>query len=252
MNIAVILVILVLDACPLVMSISGSCCKVKSNAAFKFLVSSSLKSGVYDIKNFCGDHDSVVKGYCDAVTDGGGWLVVQRRKDGSVDFNRTWVEYEVGFGDLNGEFWYGLRPLHCLTKHGQWQLRIDFTFINGTKSFLFNDKFAVGPASSKYELSVSRTSGFTTFDPFHQHPLCGMGFTTKDRDNDFSPKNCALDGRGGDSAGGWWHRDCSLIYFNHQYRRIGIFLNDKWNFVSYSEIKIRPRSCSRKQDVWYK
>ena len=180
---------------------------------------------------------------------GGGWLVVQRRKDGSVDFNRTWVEYEEGFGDLDGEFWYGLRPLHCLTKHGRWQLRIDFTFINGTKSFLFNDKFAVGPASSKYDLSVSRTSGFNV-DPFHEHSLVSMRFTTKDSDNDLSSRhNCALNGRDGTYAGGWWHRDCSLIHLNHQYVQIRIHLNGRWNFVSFSEMKIRPYSCSSKQDV---
>ena len=36
------------------------------------------------------------------------------RQDGSVDFNRGWVEYEEGFGSLTGELWYGLHPLHCL------------------------------------------------------------------------------------------------------------------------------------------
>ena len=33
--------------------------------------------------------------------------VIQRRIDGEVDFNRTWEEYEDGFGDINHGYWIG-------------------------------------------------------------------------------------------------------------------------------------------------
>ena len=99
-------------------------------------------------------------------------MVVQRRQDGSVDFNRGWLEYEEGFRSLTGEFWYGLRPLHCLTNQGQWKLRVDFTYSNnGTKSYLFYNNFAVGPANSQYQLSISGFTGLTNIDPMGRHPL---------------------------------------------------------------------------------
>ena len=240
--IVIVVGIVVVDACPVVTSINESCCEVKSDV-FKF--STSSKSRVYNITNFCGDCEAVAEGYCDAVSDGGGWLIVQRRQDGSVDFNRTWLEYEEGFGNLDGEFWYGLRPLHCLTNQGQWQLRVDFTFSNGTKSYLFYDKFAVGPARSQYKLSISGFSGITT-DPFHDyHPIDGRQFTTKDRDNDWSPINCAVRGWVGSDGGGWWYSNCALIHGNQQYAKIRIHLNGKWHHsISFIEMKIRPHSCA--------
>ena len=36
--------------------------------------------------------------------------------------------YVDRFGDLNKEFWYGLKPIYCLTNQGKWELRVDFTF----------------------------------------------------------------------------------------------------------------------------
>ena len=232
--------IMLVDACPILTSVNGSCCEVKSND-FKF--SASLKSHVYNITNFCGDCQAVAEGYCDAVTDGGGWLVVQRRQDGSINFNRGWVEYEEGFGSLTGELWYGLRPLHCLTNQGQWKLRIDFTFTNGTKSYLSYNKFAVGPANSQYQLSISGFTGITT-DPFTTYSINGMKFTTKDRDNDHDNSlNCAVDYDGG-NAGGWWYRRCSQIHLNHQYNHsLSIYLNHKFYHLPFIEMKIKPYKC---------
>ena len=235
--------IMLVDACPVVTSINGSCCEVTSNT-FKFSTS-SLKSRVYNITNFCGDCEEAAEGYCDAVTDGGGWLVVQRRQDGSVDFNKGWIEYEEGFGSLTGELWYGLRPLHCLTSRGQWRLRIDFTFINGTKSYVSYNSFSVGPANSQYQLNISGFTGITSEDPFSSHPLNHMKFTTKDQDNDKKDGyNCAIVGGGGKIPGGWWHNECARIHPNHQYKnQYGVKIGGQWHSFQFVEMKIKPINC---------
>ena len=44
-------------------------------------------------------------------TPGGGWVVFQRRMDGTEDFYCNWTDYVKGSGDLNGEFWLGLSKI---------------------------------------------------------------------------------------------------------------------------------------------
>ena len=222
---AIIIILLVfcsiVDSCPIVNTVNGSCCEIRSRSnSFKFSSASKPRTRVYNIANFCGDCEEIAEGYCDGVTAGGGWLVVQRRQDGSIDFNKGWADYEDGFGSLTGEFWYGLRPLHCLTNQGQWEMRIDFTLTNGTKRYLSFSSFKIGPASSNYQLSISGYKGIASSDPFSVHSLNGMPFTTKDRDNDnWKGNNCAVHNVGG-NAGGWWYNMCSFIFVNHRYKNI--------------------------------
>jgi len=142
----------VAKSCPIPGSVNGSCCGITSEE-FQFSISS--KSRIYNISNFCGDCSLWAEGYCDSDSGGGGWLVIQRRiQKYSTDFHRRWYDYENGFGDLNQEFWYGLRPMHCLTNTGTWQLRIDLTFTNGTKTYMQYKQFRVGSASDQYRLRI--------------------------------------------------------------------------------------------------
>ena len=171
-----------------IVMVNGSSIKNCCNVAVKHHFSINKKpSGVYNIIDFC-QQGTTVQGYCDTLTDGGGWLVIQRRKDGSENFDRFWWEYEMGFGSLTGEFWFGLNALHCLTSQGQWELRIDLKLTNGTIIYLPYNKFAVGPATEQYPLTISGFTGYTT-DPFYldQSPtsygraLNTMKFTTRDQ-----------------------------------------------------------------------
>lgn len=39
-------------------------------------------------------------------SNGGGWTVLQRREDGSVDFHRTWKEYKIVSNVFGGiKYW---------------------------------------------------------------------------------------------------------------------------------------------------
>ena len=59
-------------------------------------------------------------------TDGGGWIVIQRRNASTrwVNFARGWVDYKNGFGDLDGEFWIGLQQIYELTNQQRFELNV--------------------------------------------------------------------------------------------------------------------------------
>ena len=88
-----------------------------------------ISNGVYKI-----DPDGLgeFEVFCDQKTAGGGWTVLQKRQDGSVDFFRGWQDYKQGFGFLNGEFWLGLDKIHRLTKSGNHKLRFDLALHSET------------------------------------------------------------------------------------------------------------------------
>ena len=193
----------------------------------KFISSDYGPYGVYRMSR--GAFGSDFNVYCDLVTDGGGWIVIQRnKKDSSVNSNRYWADYEKGFGDLNTEFWYGLEEIHYLTQRGQWEMRVDYQFNNKSWSYLHYNQFSVGSASEEYPLTVGGFIGVGT-DWFAYHNV--MKFSTPDNDNDKWSGNCAAYW---DS--GWWYNNCHNININNQPPRVA-------GSVLFSEMKIRPKDC---------
>ena len=94
--------------------------------------------------------------YCDQTTEGGGWTVIQKRFDGSVDFYQFWANYKRGFGNLNGEFWLGLDKINRLTKEGKNRIRVELTDTEGNTDHADYDFFAVASERTKYRLSLGK------------------------------------------------------------------------------------------------
>ena len=143
-------------------------------------------------------------------TDGGGWMVFQRRMDGTEDFNRNWADYLKGFGDLNGEFWLGLNKIHRLTQAANTTLRVDLADFEGEKRYANYSTFRVLDSSRKYTLIIGGYSGDAGES---MSPHNGMEFTTFDEDNDsYSSYNCAVRYKGA-----WWYDNCHHSNLNGQY-----------------------------------
>ncbi|XP_068104105.1 ficolin-2-like [Hyperolius riggenbachi] len=148
---------------------------------------------------------------CDMHSDGGGWIVFQRRWDGSVDFYRDWKSYKVGFGSRLSEFWLGNDNLHLLTSAGTWELRLDFQDFEHTKYFATYSSFRVLGESEKYKLLLGSFTGGNAGDSLTYHS--DAMFSTIDQDNDLESKSCAEV-----CGGGWWYQSCYYANLNGPYR----------------------------------
>ncbi|KAH8363301.1 hypothetical protein KR084_008017, partial [Drosophila pseudotakahashii] len=128
------------------------------------------------------------------------WMIIQRRQDGSVDFNRTWPDYKDGFGNLKGEFFIGLEKLHQLTKKPQ-ELYVKLVDFDGNFRYATYDNFIIVSEVDSYKLSSVGTYKGTAGDALKVH--VNKKFSTAERDNDNSTVNCALY-----NGGGWWFDNC--------------------------------------------
>ncbi|NWH19923.1 ANGL4 protein, partial [Grus americana] len=142
----------------------------------------------------------------------GGWTVIQRRTDGSVDFDQLWDAYKNGFGDLHGDFWLGLEKIHHLVQEGRYNLLIELEDWEGN-SQVVQFVFSLGDESTAYTLNLlGPLSGEleNAIGDFRQLP-----FSTRDRDHDLkADTNCAKH-----LSGGWWFSTCGHANLNGKYFR---------------------------------
>ena len=191
---------------------------------------------------------SEIDARCDMDTDGGGWLVIQRRVSGGTEnFFRNWTDYEDGFGDLNGEFWYGLKNINCLTTRDEMELRIDLKKDDGTGITWTYQVFKVAGPEDNYRLTIGEGKGPDSFDAMAYHN--NQQFSTYDRDNDaWSGYKCTKYYKGG-----WWYRGCTMSNLNGPHDGDQVASKISWNdgkFIYFPDVqmKIRPKTCTVTED----
>ena len=99
---------------------------------------------------------------CDQETDGGGWIMYQRRVNGTLNFTKTWDEYKLGFGNNGGnttELWLGNEHVYQLVQiqgARQFTLRIEVDAFDGTHGWIEAQHFTLGNESSLYTIYWNR------------------------------------------------------------------------------------------------
>ncbi|RVE61077.1 hypothetical protein OJAV_G00167040 [Oryzias javanicus] len=166
-------------------------------------------SGVYTIQPGQSEPFSV---FCEMTADGG-WTVIQRRQDGSVDFDQLWQAYEKGFGSLDGEFWLGLQNIHSIVKDDSYVLNIKLSDW-GDDSVSVRFPFQLGGKQTNYSLLIQEpVSGSSLESSLGSDSAPGLPFSTRDQDNDHKADiSCAKH-----LSGGWWFSNCGRSNLNGRY-----------------------------------
>ncbi|XP_039264199.2 microfibril-associated glycoprotein 4-like [Styela clava] len=200
-----------------------------------------ISSGTYVIRPF-NESKQGVQVYCDQETDGGGWIVIQRRLDGTEDFYRDWNDYVTGFGYKEREFWLGLETMHRISTNGPHEIRFDFVTRDNDKLFAKYGQFKIAGKEDNYRITITGYSG-NAGDSMAYHN--NNQFSTMDQENDQDTgKNCAEVYKAG-----WWHNRCHYANLNGLYADITSAKGLSWYkwknthtpFAKFVEMKIRKR-----------
>ncbi|XP_023191530.1 tenascin-N isoform X1 [Xiphophorus maculatus] len=195
-------------------------------------------SGVYTVY-INNNQSKPIQVYCDMTTDGGGWLVLQRRNTGNLDFMKRWRQYIAGFGNLTEEFWIGLDKIHELTNTPtQYEIRFDLG-LGSERAHAVYDNFKIAPVRQRFKLTIGKYRG-TAGDAMTYHQ--GQPWTTIDSDNDLALTNCAMTHKGA-----WWYANCHLANLNGKWGDNAHSVGVNWEpwkghltSLDFTEMKIRP------------
>lgn len=159
-------------------------------------------SGVYMIMPD-GDFREPMRVYCNQSYADGGWTVVQRRFNGTVNFYREYQEYVRGFGKLDGgEFWLGLERIHRLTYSAPHELVVVLEDWTGESRYAWYENFEIAGEFENFK--VTKLDGYNGDAGDSLNYTLNAAFSTFDQDHDTNEQNnCAVK-----YHGAWWYKAC--------------------------------------------
>lgn len=202
----------------------SSCCDLP--------LSPAPQSGKYQLQT--SETFSTSVAFCDMEIDGGGWTMIMRRT-GSISFDRYYHEYEEGFGDLEEDFWYGLRAMQGITSRRPYTMRLDmFASANDTESasHAFYSSFSV--QGDNYTLHLGNFSGsdVNLLDRLIQ--FNGRHFYAKREKQPWSKDTpCTTQFKGG-----WWYVNETICTPTDQ--SPGTMLTARFNLVEWHDLRFEP------------
>ncbi|KAM6147823.1 angiopoietin-4-like [Erethizon dorsatum] len=192
------------------------------------------EDGVYTIH--VPNLDKTKRVFCVMDTDGGAWTLIQRRENGTVNFQRNWQDYKQGFGDAAGEHWLGNEAVHQLSSSKKYSLRVEVEDWDGSTTQGNFKHFQLGSEQEFYKIFVNEYSGIMS--QLGNVILWNNTFSTRDADHDNCVCNCAAI-----MSGGWWFDACGGSNLNGIYYPAGQHLHKnngiRWNFFHGTTYSLR-------------
>ncbi|XP_059178633.1 angiopoietin-related protein 1-like isoform X2 [Physella acuta] len=158
---------------------------------------------------------------CDTKTDGGGWILMQRRIRPGVNFKENWQTYKEGFGTLSGDFWIGLDFIYLLMTQHNYELRIDMMYQNRSYYAKYGT-FRIANEADRFRLTISDYSG-TAGNSLNAHN--NSQFYTIDRSDGY---NCAAH-----YEAGWWFNRCYSAYLNGVWVETSRYEGIHWDALGF-------------------
>lgn len=156
------------------------------------------RSGVYLLQRSDG---LIFRAFCEQERFGGGLLVFQSRLDGSVNFNRSWIEFQMGFGDPAGEYWLGLETLHQVASSSK-ELIITMKNFSNVEAYEIYSNFWIESSSDNYRIRFTSQGNGTAGDSLHSY--FSETFMTYDRVTNVNYQSCISE-----LGSAFWHWSCN-------------------------------------------
>uniref|UniRef100_A0A0K8U109 Tenascin-N n=2 Tax=Bactrocera latifrons TaxID=174628 RepID=A0A0K8U109_BACLA len=156
------------------------------------------------------------------------WLLIQRRINDKLSFNRNWQEYKNGFGDLTGSFFIGLERLHKLLLGTNSLLWIQLGTATNDSPYRIYTNFLIANETEQYRL-VSLDIENLRDDLVNAKD---WRFQTFDAGNE-----CAKT-----MQSGWWYNETkeqNVCSSGNLHTKLGNVIWNNWDDVVYVHMAIR-------------
>ena len=154
---------------------------------------------------------------CDQETHNGGWIIYQRRVDGTVNFTRNWKAYQSGFGTNGGnttELWLGNENVYQLLQsygNKRVDLRFEVDAFDGDRGWIESSSLTMRNEAGWYRMSWGTTTASNTRMASQWDSHKSHSFKTLDKLG--SGWRCLKVYKGG-----WWYeKNCGQIHLNGEY-----------------------------------